>query len=272
MTSELYTKLATADSPALVIYLLDISKSMGAPMEKGSSRLEVVMGALKLTITEMVQRSLRQGKIRPRYRVGMIAYSTELWDILDGIKSVDLITGIPKLHPQQRTNPAAGLKKVKKMLLEDISQWSSEAREACPAPLVVHMTDGELNEISDDPEGVAQEIKAIKVPDGNVLLQNIFVTDDIKLPVQDVKSWPGYQPGQDTGNAYGNKLLAMSSILPEPYVKLINGHQNMHLQPGSAMMFPGTTLQFVREAFVANGVSSIIGDKRASTKRDWDEN
>jgi len=271
MTALPYTRVALSDSPALVIYVLDISRSMGKPMEDGLTRIDVVMRALRSVITSMVQRSLRQGTIRARYRVGMIAYSTDVWDILDGIKPVGDIDSVPVLHPQHRTNTAGGFKVARKMLLDDLATWTPVMHEHCPAPLIVHMTDGELNEISEDPEPVAESIKAIQVSDGNVLIENIYVTNDIQLSNGDVHAWSGYRQGDDTQNAYGNKLLRFSSILPESYRTVVNSHQKMCLEPGSAMLFPGTSSEFISEAFTMNGVSSDLGDKRTIDLSLFDE-
>lgn len=272
--SKSYLNVATSDNKALVIYLLDVSWSMGAPMQGSKSRLEVVMDSLRLVLTEMVQRSLRQNKIRPRYRVAMIAYSDKLWDVLDGIKTVDLIKGVPNLLPQERTNTAKGFKYVKKILEEDIKNWSSMDLEKCPAPLIVHMTDGVLNEITEDPEPVVKQIREIAVPDGNVLVENIYISNDISISTPEINNWPGYEHGQDLKNPYGNKLLAMSSKLPESYRKLINEHQtstSLKLTQGAAMMFPGVNPEFVRQAFAINGVSSILTDRPADSGDEWDE-
>jgi hypothetical protein len=274
LNKQTYSNVATSDNKALVVYLLDISWSMGAPMQNGKSRLEVVMDALRFVLTEMVQRSLRQNKIRPRYRVAMIAYSDKLWNVHDGIQTIDKIKGVPNLTPQERTNTALGFKYVKKILEDDIKTWSPEDQRLCPAPLVVHMTDGTLNEIAEDPEPIVKQIQAIKVPDGNVLVENIYITDDINTPPAEISNWPGYQHGQDLKNPYANKLLAMSSKIPESYRLLINNHQtstSLNLSPSAAMMFPGITPEFVRQAFAINGVSSTLANKAPDPRDEWDE-
>lgn len=264
-----YTQRATSDHRALVIYLLDISWSMGAPMDKAKNRtrLDIVMDALQQIYTEMTQRSLRQGKIRPRYRVGVIAYSDELYDIYDGFRTIDYISqqGVPALTPQRRTNTADGFLYVNQLLQEDLAKWSPEDLKYCPAPLVVHMTDGELNEVTVDPEPIVKDIKKLQVPDGNVLVQNVYITDpaSINVGTEDVASWPGYQQSDDLGNPYGNKLLSMSSKLPEVYRNTINKMSTsttLHLSPDAVMMFPGITPEFVIQAFAINGVSSLLGD------------
>jgi hypothetical protein len=268
-----YTNVATADNPALIIYLLDISRSMGTPMVGKKSRLEIVRDALKTTLEQMTQNSLRHGAIRPRYRIAMFAYSDDLYDILDGIKEIDAVAtqGIPQLPHQKRTNTAKGFKYVRKILREDIKNWPNEWLQDCPAPMVIHMTDGKINEIMEDPEPIVNEIRSIQVPDGGVLIQNVHITDKIKVSSQDIQSWGGYQENDELGNEYANRLLKMSSLLPDNYRKNINIRQELDLQPGVKMMFPGINLEFVKQSFVINGVTGELGDQVPDDEEDWSE-
>lgn len=267
-----YLNQALSIAPALVIYLLDISKSMGKPMTRDSSRMKVVSDSLRNTATEMVQRSLKQGKIASRYKVAIIAYSDEVWDIFNGIIPIDVLAqrGIPVLNIQNRTNPAMGFKYVKNLIEDEIRTWSSEYQKTTPAPLVVHMTDGELNEISEDPVPIVKEIQSIKVEDGNVLVENIHISKNVKVDGP-IESWGGYYFNQDLGDPYANKLLACSSPLPESYRPVINSHQGLNLQKGVAMMFPGVTPKFVREAFVMNGVTGTVKEDFYIDESQWDE-
>ena len=59
----------------------------------------------------MIQRSLRQGMIYPRYRVGMIAYTDEIYDVYNELGSIITIDklkdeGVPPITPQKSTNMA----------------------------------------------------------------------------------------------------------------------------------------------------------------------
>ncbi|MBC7250255.1 MAG: hypothetical protein H5T62_08215 [Anaerolineae bacterium] len=90
----LYDILATSKTPALIIYLLDVSASMN---EK--------LGARRC--------------ISLRYRIGMYAYSDHVYDLLRGIKTVDQVAQLggrtfhdaqhrpcPRLRPGGETPPA----------------------------------------------------------------------------------------------------------------------------------------------------------------------
>ena len=247
----MYQNFATANTQALIVFLLDVSGSMGKPMPGSKSRIQVVREALKVTVTEMVQRSLKNKELRPRYRVAMIAYSDDVYDVLSGVKPIDVVAkmGIPKLEPLNRSDTTKGFRYVKKI----IEQEKSLLAPASPAPLVIHLTDGELTS-REDPEPVVREIQQIMVPDGNVLVENVFISDELKVVIPDAAAWPGYKPGEDVGNQYGNRLLAMSSYLPEMY-RIVMSELGFSIQEGTAMMYPGIRPEFVQMAFVMSTTS-----------------
>jgi len=246
----MYQNQATSNSQALVVFLLDVSGSMGKPMG-GNTRIQVVKDALKMTVTEMVQRSLKNKELRPRYKVAMIAYSDDVYDVLGGVKTIDLVAkmGIPKLEPLNRTDTTKGFYYVKKLLEQEVKNMSKES----PAPLVIHMTDGEFTS-KEDPELVVRAIQKIAVPDGNVLVENLFVSDELKVSIKNPTAWPGYLLGEDVGNPYCNRLLSLSSPLPEMY-RTVMGELGYTIQPNTLMMYPGIKPEFVQMAFVMSTVS-----------------
>src|SRR5258706_15671939 len=94
-----YTVLATANTPALIVYVLDVSGSMSNEMGS-QKRIEVVTDALYAALQEMVFRSTKGGRVSPRYRIAMYAYSEDVYDILDGVKTIDQVAsmGVPELQ------------------------------------------------------------------------------------------------------------------------------------------------------------------------------
>lgn len=272
--SEKYSALATSDHPALIVYLLDISGSMGQSMQKtGKTRIQAVSDAFYLTVQEMVGRSAKQNVIRPRYEIAVYAYSDDVYDIYGGIRKIDYVAdkGIPKLNLQNRTNMALGFEFVRDLLVKEIDSWNGEERSARPAPLVVHMTDAEITERLGDPMPFVEEIKSLGVGDGNVLIENIFITDHIKVPTSDVKLFNGYKHDDVVDNPFGEKLLTMSSEVPESYRVLINKTQGMVLAPKTAMMFPGKTPDFVQVAFTLSGISGVAQANTVRTDKKWED-
>jgi hypothetical protein len=241
----MYQNQATSKTPALVIFLIDVSGSMGRPMHGGTSRMQVVKDALKVVITEMVQRSIKQQKISPRYRIAMIAYSDDVYDILTGIKPVDAVAriGVPALKPLHRTNTTKGFLYVRKILENEVRNIGTNT----PAPLVIHLTDGEYT-CQEDPEPVVRAIQDITVPDGNVLVENVFISEGLSIGIKEAALWTGFKPGDETGNPYGDRLLAMSSQLPELYWRSI-WEMEYSIEKDTVMMYPGVNIEFVQMAF-----------------------
>jgi len=258
--SKQYKNLSNSDHPATLIYLVDISGSMKAPMPDGKSRIDVAKDAIQTAYAQMIQRSLRQGKIHPRYRVGMIAYSTDLFDVYGDIGSIVTIDklkdeGVPLITPQQRTDMAKAFRYAHKLIQDDIKTWSQKWLDECPPPMVINLTDCEFGEETQDPVEFAQKLQEISVPDGNVLVENIFITDQITLPSANIKDWKGYRFNESTGDPYGDKLLAMSSPIPAGYAQLMSEQAGLKIREGTAMMFPGISKEFIKTGFAMSIVT-----------------
>lgn len=243
-----YTTLATAQTPALIIYLLDVSASMNQPLG-GKRRVEVVMDALGAALRQMVFRSTKGTRVAPRYRVAMFAYSDQVFDLLDGIKTVDLVAqrGVPQLPTMRTTDTAQAFAQVEALL-----QGELPGLQHCPAPLVCHMTDGEYT--GADPEPIARRIMALQVPDGNVLFENIFISDKVVSPIADPQQWPGITATSTLQSAYAEKLRGFSSPLPQ-------GYRDMLLESGyglaadALMLLPGTSPDLVELGFQMSGAT-----------------
>lgn len=246
-----YEIMATAKTPALVIYLLDVSASMNQSL--GSKRrIDAVMEALKITLQQMVFRSTKGGRLSPRYRIAMIAYSDHVYDLLDGIKTVDQVAhmGVPDLSPMRTTETASAFAQAEKLLRAELPNLNS-----CPAPLVCHMTDGEYT--GSNPEPIVRRIMEMSVPDGNVLVENIFISDKIlSQPIDDVGKWPGILPSTKLGNDYARKLRAISSPVPTSYrsMMLENGYQ---LADGALMLLPGMSPELVAMGFQMSAATPV---------------
>jgi Mg-chelatase subunit ChlD len=255
-----YKNQANSDHPATLIYLVDISGSMSATMQDGKTRIEVAKNAIQVAYAQMIQRSMRQGKIHPRYRVGMIAYSDVLYDVYGNLGSIVSIEqlkneGIPAIAPQKSTNMAKAFRYAEKLIKEDLKKWSRKWLEECPPPMVINITDCEFDEEqAKDPLEDAQKLQQISTRDGNVLLENIFITDQISAPASP-QDWQGYHYNDKTGNSYGDKLLAMSSPIPSTYAQILREQAGIKIREGTAMMFPGITREFIKFGFVMSIVT-----------------
>lgn len=246
-----YTAVATSTTPALIIYLLDVSASMSQPWGN-KRRIDVVTDALALVLRQMVFRSTKGSRISPRYRIAMLAYSDHVYDLLNGIKTVDHVAhlGVPELGPMRTTDTAKAFAQAEKLLQTELPNL-----QACPAPLVCHMTDGEYT--GDDPEPIARRIMGMKVPDGSVLVENIFISDKIlPQPISDPTKWPGILPDTKLTNDYARKLLTISSSLPNSYREMLM-ENSYHLVSGTLMFLPGSSPELVALGFQMSGATKM---------------
>lgn len=246
-----YETMATQRTPALIIYLLDVSGSMSRVMGN-KMRIEVVSESLTSALRQMVFRSTKGGRLSPRYRVAMLAYSDHVYDLLDGVKSIEHVAklGVPSLSTQRSTETAKAFIQAEKILQEELPNLQS-----CPAPLICHMTDGEYT--GADPEPIVQRIKQMAVPDGPVLVENIFISGDILSDkIADPATWPGIMPDTQLGNEYARKLRDLSSPIPESYraVMLEFGYR---LGANARMMFPGFSPELVSLGFQMSAATPV---------------
>ena len=240
----MYEALANSKTPALIIYVLDVSGSMQAKLG-GHRRIDIVMDALQVALQAAVFRSTKGVRVSPRYRIAMYAYSDEVYDLIGGIKTIDQVAnlGVPELATMRGTDTKKAFAEVEKLLAHELPNLDN-----CPAPLVCHMTDGEFT--GGNPEPICRRIMEMRNSDGNVLVENIFISDRlIPEEVQDVHNWPGVTPNSTLNGGYANTLRSISSPLPERYrmMMLESGYQ---MAEDAVMMIPGMNPGLIELGFV----------------------
>jgi hypothetical protein len=216
----------------------------------GIRKIDAVTNAIQKVAVKMVQRSTKGTTVSPRYRVAMFAYSSYVIDLLGGIKTIEELAkmGVPKLTTLDMTDTAAAFLEAERLLTAELPKMEDH-----PAPLICHMTDGDYN--GSDPEPIARRIQTLAVPDGNILIENIFVKSGV-VRVSDVKTWSGISSVDELSGAYARKLFEMSSPIPESYRNVMRefGYQ---LDEGARMLFPGDKPDLVELGFVMSGATPV---------------
>lgn len=248
-----YETKATQKTPAFIIYLIDISGSMTESLD-GTAKIEHVHGALDDVFATMVRRSRRGNEvIADRYRVAILAYSDQPEDAFGGPVGVSRIANLKgrlRFKAENATDTWAAFAAAKALLERELPQLAH-----CPAPMICHLTDGRFT--GQDPEPLAQEIMGLSVPDGAVLIENVYVGPDLtRAPIGDAKSWPGLRDVAELTDEYAQKLFRMSSPLPPSYSNMLckDGYA---IQPGARMLVPGTSRDLVRLAFAVSGATEV---------------
>ncbi len=247
-----YEVMATSATPALVIYLIDLSISMNKPLGD-KRRIEVVGDALQLAIRQMVNRSTKGTRVASRYQLAMYGYSDHVYDLFGGVKSVGDVArlGASELKLFATTDAAKAFREAEKLLKVELPQ-----RQRCPAPLICHLTDGEYT--GDDPEPVVRRIMQMTTLDGPVLVENIFISDEILAePVRTPTQWPGVLPTTRLSNEYAAKLRAISSPLPESYRAMMR-ECGYRLEQGAVMLLPGTSPELVALGFQMSAATRTV--------------
>jgi hypothetical protein len=244
-----YSIPATRNTPALIVYLLDMSGSMGEGFESGT-KVDYVNRAMAGALQRMIQRSTRGELISPRYKIAMAAYSDSVYDLLGGIEAIDSVAarGTPRLSPSNTTDTYAAFQWARDLLRREVPNLNGK-----PAPMVCHLTDGQFT--TSDPEPLAAEIMQMSNDDGNVLVENIYVGPDLtKQPINSIERWPGVIQETELKNPYAQKLFRMSSPLPASYAAVI-GEEGYSLEAGCRMLIPGSSSELIELAFAMSGAT-----------------
>lgn len=252
----LYQTQATQQTPAYIIYLLDVSASMNQTMDAGGEekrRIDIVTDALSLAIRQMVFRSTKGSRLLPRYKLSILAYSDHVFDLLGGVKTIDEVARLrplEKIQTQRLTDTAKAFSVVERVLQKELPNLQDG-----PAPVICHMTDGAST--GEDPELIVKRIMNTSVPDGNILVENIFISDEI-MPgrIANIKQWQGIMPDTTILDEYGAKLQRLSSPIPQSYREMMVEH-GFHIADGAVMMFPGTNADLVSLGFQMSAATPV---------------
>ena len=252
-----YETVATQATPALVIYLLDMSVSMNDAVDEeaespSETKTELVTRTLTRAIREMVRRSTRGTQPLARYRLAAYAYNDQIHDVFGGARPItDIVQiGVPVMEASGTTDTAMAFEAAEKLLINMYGELSK-----CPAPIICHFTDGAFTEAS--PLPVAERIQQMTFPDGPVLIENIFFDHGaLAEPVTDPYTWPGILSREELASTYAYDLYEMSSVIPDSYLRLF-AERGYAMRPGSRLFFPGTSPDMVEAAFTMSGMTPV---------------
>lgn len=231
-----YSIAATVKTPALVIYLLDVSGSMGRHLtadNDSSSFLELTTELLRSMAIKMVQRSTKGAVVASRYRIAMYAYSSMVSDILGGIKTIEQVAqlGVPQFTPQDVSDAAQAFAAAENLLIQELPDLQD-----CPAPLICHIADGQYN--GADPSSVIERIMNLRTRDGNVLIANILHgMSSLDLNNTKAIAWRGFQSRDELRTAYEQQMFDLSSTIPDTYQAVVREY-GFSIVPGSRMLIP----------------------------------
>ena len=251
-----YTQSASILAPALIIYVIDISKSMNDACG-GTTKLGLVDAALAATIDDMVRRSMRDGMLQRRYKIALFTYNGTVHDVLHGIHDVaDVVQqGLPTLSGSGHSDTVGAFTAVAELVQSHLHEFQES-----PAPLICHFTDGHFT--TGDPTPLVKRMRAMHVADGAVLVQHVYLADNmLKRPVQDWQHWSGVTKRGSLADDYARFLYTLASPMPESYRQNIN-YYGYHLEPGAALLFQGTQRAMICLSFPVASATDLRAPNR----------
>jgi len=239
-----YTRWATCRNPGILIYIVDVSRSMGDSY-LGKRKIDFVNDLLGMTLPEIIRYSKDGGRILPTYKIGIFAYAEDVENFYGGLEWLDKLPGLPDLKiMNESTDTAKAFADVLALL-----ELELENMQESPAPIIFHITDGEYT--GDDPEPFARRIMSTKTRHGESLLLNILISENmLSNPVEDLSKWGGVKKNTDVKQKYAKKLLNMSSKIPERYEKRLK-ESGFSIKSGAKLLFPLDALEIASKIFAA---------------------
>jgi hypothetical protein len=237
----LYETIPTPENPAHIVFVVDLNKSLNTRIG-GQSLLKIVRRLLDISIGQMLFRSPGGQEGISAYRVAIITAGDKVNDLFSGFLPVEdiLKRGIPQFDPGRLSADALGaFQRVLELLQQELPKIQKG-----PAPIVVHLHAGKP---SGAIEPMAKRIMSIQVPDGNVLIENVYMGYNISdEAITDPFQWSGVLLfNQDPSSEY---FLNSSSEIPKSYCRTMR-RAGFNLDEWAFMTVPGHVLDLMEMGF-----------------------
>lgn len=186
-------------SPGHLMFLIDQSSSMNLCNTEGRSRAEVVAMAIQSAIIDCVNGCISGTQIKNRLFITIIGYGgsdapnakiiKEDW-VGNYVAQLQDVKNNGGLFIPIEANGYAPLSKAFDLATECLETWINVCQEKkeegiysdIPAPIVINITDGEPFDGEPDAKGraemSAQKLKSLIVSSGNVILFNVYISDE----------------------------------------------------------------------------------------------
>lgn len=267
----MYSKMVSRALPALIVFVLDESKSMADALAGTSDpKFQLVERYFGKILEKLLERCTEpRGSgvvIKPRYYLYVIRYGTapEVWG--EGLMDIEAAAmRFAESHNSlglgghlDGTDAQNALTAGYDFLRGAIQD--PRFQNSWP-PTVIHITDGESQT---DASGVASDIMKLATADGNVLIVNAYIGTQTILLYKGPNDFPGYVDEPDVGSSDDNlRLFQMSSIVPETIRQnLISDGTFPKMRASSRLFFD------VRSAEMLCSVLQVVGSLGSRADRD----
>ena len=263
----MYTQSITRSRRTAFFLAIDCSGSMAEPIRfrgRPTTKAEAVASVANGLLFELIERARRSDGVRNYYDIAVLGYSgdDEVSSLLPGDRDTLSVTELAAVRPDIRREtvecrlPDGGIALRELPVPVWIEPRAAGQTPMCEAlrrirdhaesfpPIVFNVTDGEATD-SDEEElrAVAEEIKALRTADGNVLVVNIHIAaaDTSAASFFPSEEEPRYP------NRYAALLYDCSSVMPAVFDEAIRAAKG----PGAVPPFRGVSYNASADELVA---------------------
>ncbi len=220
---------------------------MSEEVEPGLTRMQLAALCINQAIQTMVEFSLRGNTVSPRFHMTILVNRTEPIDLLGSVHSITDLASIqiPTILPIGEANTEAAFKTALTYL-----QHYLPGIQDCPAPMICNLTTLQGRGLTPNLIAIASEIKSLITNDGPVLIQNIYLGNDLLAePVMDACAWRGILAQRDLSTPTSRLLYNISSPLP-PFTQ--DDPYHVPFDEGIKMFMPALPFQLFETMFSAS--------------------
>jgi serine/threonine protein kinase len=271
-----YERKADSDFPTLIVFMLDLSRSMFEYKIGADYRIDVACNLINNIIETLVNRALKNSGVKPRYHVAVLGYHKNTAHILQGelvqsmyntgVKMIDnnganVNDGIYPLgifdagaNPINQASinevicAGAGMKDFPDgethmtqafEKVYELLNRNIERYANCHPPYIFHITDGANND-GKNPQAYTDKIKQLTTEYGNVLISTAYIGQGLIANQGDARAWPGITDNTHfTGDRadWARGLRALSSRMPAPYHAILTGKKEFVTESDKTEVF-----------------------------------
>jgi hypothetical protein len=268
-------------NPTSLLFLIDQSSSMDGPFagQPGKKKSEGVADAINRLLQNLVLKCAKSDGIRDYFHVGVVGYGRDVKPILSGsgaarpLLPISAIANAP-LRVEQRkrlvddgggglieqsfrfpvwfeptANGATPMNEVVQFAKKIVTSFLTTYPKCFP-PLVLNLTDGQPTDAN--PLAAAEELKALRSSDGNVMMFNAHLSSTPSVPL----TFPSDEAGFP--DVFTKLLFRMSSVLP-PAMLAAAREEGFSVEPSArGFVFNADLVSVIRFLEIGTRVASSV--------------
>ena len=245
-SQDAYTAQCSTAYPGCILILMDQSLSMGIAWRDGETKAAAAARTINTVLVVMISKSIRGDEIVDRAQIGIIAYGNErsgpafilgsedqlvpiskLDQVAVGLWTMDVRgrqSEVPKWVEEHTGSGGTPMAATFDLAYRAVQNWVN-AHQDSPAPVIMHITDGESTD--GDPTPNARKVMELRTNDGHALVFNCHITEKdvarIEFPAND---------GEISSLSNAQVMFRRSSPLPGPMGEAA-WQQEFDIQPGA---------------------------------------